>query len=187
MTVLLRSDAERNLQAILDAAITTFAEHPDASMSDIAHASGVGRATVYRRFPTREALVIALHDQASAEAGEVIRAIRPEEGTALEVLERLIPAFAEIGDRYRFLALVGTRPLDSKRSGQEPKRAVIAIIERGQAEGSIRSDVPAAWVDVALGSLAIGGMEATISGELAPEDWTAFVTTMLLDGVRARG
>jgi AcrR family transcriptional regulator len=57
----LRADAQRNYDAILAAARTTFAESgADAPMEDVARAAGVGQGTLYRRFPTREHLFAAI-------------------------------------------------------------------------------------------------------------------------------
>jgi len=57
----LRADARRNLERILASARTLFAERgPDAQMEDIAAHAGVGIGTLYRRFPTKAALVTEL-------------------------------------------------------------------------------------------------------------------------------
>src|SRR6478609_1150457 len=54
-----RSDARRNRDAILAAALEALSESPDASLNAIAKRAGVANATLYRHFPTREALVLA--------------------------------------------------------------------------------------------------------------------------------
>src|SRR5688572_8787099 len=57
----LRADARRNRERVLEGARAVFAEHGrDAQMDDVAKRSGVGVGTVYRHFPTKEALVSAL-------------------------------------------------------------------------------------------------------------------------------
>jgi AcrR family transcriptional regulator len=56
-TTILRSDAARNIRRILDAGRATLRRNPQASVEEIARAAGLGVATVYRRFPTREELV----------------------------------------------------------------------------------------------------------------------------------
>lgn len=57
-----RSDARRNRQRLLDAAAAAFnAEGAGASLDDIARAAGVGNATLYRHFPTRQALITAVY------------------------------------------------------------------------------------------------------------------------------
>ena len=59
----LRADAARNRTRVLDAARTAFAEHGlDVGVEEIARRAGVGKGTLYRRFPTKEALVRAIFD-----------------------------------------------------------------------------------------------------------------------------
>ena len=93
----LRSDAQRNLGLVLEAAAEVFAERgPDASIDEIARRAGVGHGTVFRRFPSKEALLQAV----------VLR--RVEELTALAAeadFERFFVAAAEAYARDR--ALVG--------------------------------------------------------------------------------
>lgn len=56
-----RADAQRNRTRILDAAAAALAADPTASLNAIAKAAGVGAGTLYRHFPTREDLVLALY------------------------------------------------------------------------------------------------------------------------------
>jgi AcrR family transcriptional regulator len=67
----MRSDASRNHEAILTSAITVLADSPQASMQDIAEASGTGRITLYRHFPDRNALLAAIYDRVLAEADDI--------------------------------------------------------------------------------------------------------------------
>jgi len=60
-TELKRSDARRNRDAILAAALEALTESPDASLNAIAKRAGVANATLYRNFPTREELVLATY------------------------------------------------------------------------------------------------------------------------------
>jgi len=57
----MRSDAEQNRARILEAARTALATSNDASMQSIAKLAGIGQGTLYRHFPNREALVLAVH------------------------------------------------------------------------------------------------------------------------------
>src|ERR671925_1925523 len=83
-----RADAERNIAAILDAAVEVLAERPDASMGQIALAAGVARQTVYAHYDSREALLGAVADRALAQAVAAIDAAEPERGAPAEALER---------------------------------------------------------------------------------------------------
>jgi len=62
-TELKRSDARRNRDAILAAALEAMTESPDASLNAIAKRAGVANATLYRHFPTREELVLAVYER----------------------------------------------------------------------------------------------------------------------------
>src|SRR3954470_9233269 len=60
----LRADAQRNLSRVLDAAAAAFTDRgPDVSVDEIARRAGVGHATVFRRFPTKEALLAAVVEE----------------------------------------------------------------------------------------------------------------------------
>jgi len=61
-TELKRSDARRNRDAILAAALEALTASPDASLNAIAKRAGVANATLYRHFPTREELVLATYE-----------------------------------------------------------------------------------------------------------------------------
>src|SRR3954462_13388670 len=62
-----RSDADRSVQAILEAALDALAGDPDASMAEIARRAGVVRATIYAHFPTRESLLDDVMEHAVAD------------------------------------------------------------------------------------------------------------------------
>src|SRR3954468_20344029 len=83
-----RADAERSIARILDAAVDALGEDPDASMSAIAKEAGVGRATIYVHFPTREALLDAVTERALHEVAGVIAAAEPDRGEPQDALAR---------------------------------------------------------------------------------------------------
>src|SRR5947208_13220500 len=87
-----RADAERNIQAIIDAAVDALASDPDASMAEIARRAGVVRATIYMHFPTREALLDAVMENATSQVAEATRAAEPDRGEPAEALERVLRA-----------------------------------------------------------------------------------------------
>lgn len=67
-----RSDALKNREAILQVAHDALAESPDASLNSIAKRAGVGPGTLYRHFPTREALILAVHQQGIERLGDAV-------------------------------------------------------------------------------------------------------------------
>ncbi|MGO8950763.1 MAG: TetR/AcrR family transcriptional regulator [Ktedonobacterales bacterium] len=91
-----RSDAQRNEQALLDAAAAVFVTSGvQAPVRDIAAVAGVGMGTIYRHFPTRAELVIAVYRhqvEACAEAGPVLLA---NAGSPHEALSRWVNLFVD--------------------------------------------------------------------------------------------
>ncbi len=149
-----RSDAERNRRVLLEAAAGALARDPDASLSEVARLAGLTRATLYRHFGSRERLLGALRDDALDSAVEAVAAARVEEGAALEALRRVITAVASLGGRFWPLLMEGVdRDPEFLRSRAQAFAPVLALIDRGQESGQIRTDVSAQWVVTALTAL----------------------------------
>ena len=87
-----RADAERSISAITNAALEALASDPDVSMAEIARRAGVVRATIYMHFPTREALLDAVMEHATAQVADAIRQAEPGRGEPKEALERVLLA-----------------------------------------------------------------------------------------------
>jgi TetR/AcrR family transcriptional repressor of mexCD-oprJ operon len=176
---------QRVAAAILDGAAHLFAGGGEqASMNEVAEAAGVARATVYRYFPNREALLdelaqTAVRDVDMRLASARIDAVPPQEGVA-----RAVRALVDVGNL--FIVLARERPRSGadrfERGLVEPLRQ---LVERGQASGDIRDDVTAARLTDSLIGLIVGMLTSTPA--LGREDMTATITGLFLDGARARG
>ena len=142
-----RADAERSIARILDAAVDALASDPGASMAEIARRAGVVRATIYVHFPTREALIDAVTQRAVAEATATIKAAEPERGDAADALCRVVVSAWRTLERYHALVAINTQlPHAELHARHRPVLAILEpLIERGQRDGSFRSDVPATW------------------------------------------
>ncbi len=178
-------DRLRTPAAILEAAGRLLAEDGDASMADLAAAAGVGRATLYRYYANREALLAALTAEALDELAGRLADAGLETAGVEEAIGRIVRAVLTVGDRYAVLVRerVKAEPAAAERAYTEPIRRVF---ERGIDEGLLRDDVP---VDVQL-ALFSGVLQAGVGlaseRRLGHEDAAAAVTHAYLDGARRR-
>jgi AcrR family transcriptional regulator len=182
----LRADAERNRDRILDAAAQLFAERGLAvPLEDIARGAGVGVATLYRRFPTRADLAAATFERnISSYIDAVDTALANPR--AWDGFRGLVYALCELQARDAGLRdLVTTAfPASSEieRRVRETVEKVKVLIERAQADGSLRHDVVVA--DLVMMTVANAGILAATSHN-APDAWRRFAA-LTVDAFRAR-
>src|SRR6476660_284397 len=94
----------RNAAAILEAAARALSTHGrSANMTDVAEAAGISRATLYRYYPDREALLDALAAHALADAAARLADAGLERAPVEEAIERIVRALIAVGDRYGVL------------------------------------------------------------------------------------
>lgn len=144
-----RADAERNIAAITNAALEALAENPDASMAEIARRAGVVRATIYMHFPTREALLDAVMEDATAQVAEASRQAEPERGEPKEALERVLLATWRQLSQFHNILQININRLSAKelrRRHLPVTMQIVPLLERGQEDGVFRSDVSALWL-----------------------------------------
>jgi len=176
---------QRVTAAILEGAAHLFAVEGDqASMNDVAAAAGVARATVYRYFPNRQALVDALAQAAISDADGRLSAARIDEVAPEEGIARAVRVLVDLGDSLVLLARAGTRS-DTEQFERMLARPLGQLFERGQSDGDVRSDIASARLTESLIGLVVGLL--TSSPPLGKEDMTTTVTGLFLDGARARG
>jgi AcrR family transcriptional regulator len=166
----LRSDARRNRRTVLDAAVALLAQRPQATMQEVADASGLGRTTVYRHFPRRQDLIDALFEEVLREAAETVEEALRASSSARELLCELGPRIIAIGDRYRFLDAnpeLRERALTPNNDGDNPLEAYLIA---AQQRGEIRRDVPVAWILTTLRGLGVVAMVEVSAGRMSVEE-----------------
>ncbi|MFI0818680.1 TetR/AcrR family transcriptional regulator [Streptomyces sp. NPDC021098] len=157
-----RKDARRNKETLLDAAATVFVRSGvEAPVRDIAAEAGVGMGTIYRHFPTRADLIIAVYRhqvEACAEAGPALLESSP---TPYAALEQWINLFVDFLVTKHGLAAV----LQSDGSGFDTLHAYFLdrllpvgtqLLDAAAESGEIRADVEAYALMRGVGNLCIG-------------------------------
>jgi AcrR family transcriptional regulator len=183
----LRADAERNRSRLVSAAGEVFAEQGlDAPLEDIAERAGVGIATLYRRFPTREELIAATYEAKMADyANTVEEALRAPDTWAgfSGCVERMCAMQAE----NRGFTSVITMPLPISTEAlalrDRAKAALHTLVQRAQEEGVLREDFTPEDVPLLLMANA-GILRAT--RDVAPHAWRRLVAYQL-QAFHARG
>lgn len=183
-----RSDARHNRERIVAAARTAFSHHgADASLIDIARQSGIGSATLYRHFPTREALLEAVYreqiEALATQARDLCASASP-----LEALDTWLRAFATHMVTYRgikgLMAAVCSDH-DSELASwcrAELGRAASSLLTRAQRAAAVRDDVTAFQMLRLVNGIVLANDQAGVDG-----DQTAELLTVVLDGLRHRG
>ncbi len=183
--VLRQTLQERVAAAILDGAARTFAvEGEHANMNDVAAASGVARATVYRYFPNRQALLDELARTAVSDADALLAAARIDEVAPEEGVTRAVRALVEVGDSFVLLVRERMRS-DPERFERSLARPLRRLFARGQEAGDIRPDIASAHLTESLIGMVVGVLTSTPA--LGKEDMIATITRLFLDGARVRG
>jgi TetR/AcrR family transcriptional repressor of mexCD-oprJ operon len=175
---------ERVAAAILEAAARVLAVGGEqASMNDVAAAAGVARATLYRYFPSRQALLDELARVAADEAGARLTSARVEELAAEEGVRRAVRALIEVGDPFTVVARERVQP-DPEQFERQVLAPLRRLFEHAQQAGEIREDIPSAWLTDALVGLVVSVLSSR--PVLGREDTIAVVTALFLDGARPR-
>jgi AcrR family transcriptional regulator len=175
-----RSDARENRDRILEVARRAFEESGDTSLNQIAQQAKVGPGTLYRHFPTREALVLAVY-QLDVEllvdsVPELLEAAAPLEAlrTWITELVRYMRMKHGLGD-----ALTPSASQSVTEQTYEPVIAAITqILDAGKRDGAIRDDADAADL-----LLLTGALWRAPEGE---EDHSQRMLGLILDGLQAR-
>jgi AcrR family transcriptional regulator len=167
-----RADARRNVGAILDAAIDTLTERPEASMEEIARAAGVARQTVYAHFPSRDALLRAVQERTLTEAVAAIDAAEIDAGTAAAALERLVGAGWQTLERYPVLMDLRTEmTAEEELALHRPiLERLERLVRRGQRRGEFNRAAPANWLLTSFLALSHAAAEEVKAQRLTAEE-----------------
>jgi AcrR family transcriptional regulator len=181
----LRADARRNRQRLLEVAVRAFSERgADASLEGIAREAGVGIGTLYRHFPTREALIEAAYRNELARVcdntTELLAEFPPDK--AMRVwMDRFVDYLITkdgLAEALRAVVASGADPY--AESLDRISTAIGTLLHAGADAGVLRSDVDPLDVGFSLGGVLL------VTSGTGQRDRAGRMLDLLLDGLRYR-
>lgn len=191
--------------ALVREALAVLAANPAASMGEVATHLGVGRTTLYRHFGNREAMIAEVARHGARVFTDAFRSARPEVGNGLDAVERVctqlftVPdvltllfadnpiitddTFAEV-ERERRAAAAGDGDAAVGQQGGAEGDALEAVIARGQADGSITSEVPVEWAAMYVFLTVGSGHLHSVSAGVADREARARALALTIRAVR---
>lgn len=179
-----RAVAERNVEAILDAAERLLERRVPATIAAVAAEAGVSRVTVYAHFATREDLLTALVERAVERASADLEAAQPDVGPAGEALERMIAgSLHHLGHNVAVASAAAEQltPGTLRRAHERSLAAVHRLIARGRETGEFRTDLPADWQVTCFYTLLHAAGDDVRAGRVDPAAALDALTRSLVD------
>ncbi|HTZ42603.1 MAG TPA: helix-turn-helix domain-containing protein [Jatrophihabitans sp.] len=179
----LRRDAAENRERLLAAANQVFADHGlDAGVEEVAQAAGVGMGTLYRRFPSKQALIDALVGNLRLELLELARSAgEREDGSGLRWL--LFAAGELQAAQPACLQRLWRHSDVEPEAVTEIRQAFADLLADAQRHGTVRPDVTSTDITLVIWSI-VGIIDTT--GAVAPTAWRRHLE-LLLAGLRPSG
>ncbi|MGW3989744.1 TetR/AcrR family transcriptional regulator [Streptomyces sp. NPDC004830] len=173
-----RADALRSIDAIVKAAAECLGQNPEASLSEIARAAGVGRVTLYAHFASRAEVVDAAMSHAVNQGNQALDKVDLG-GDPMRALARYVEAGWQLVDQARALLVAAQRELPAGRIRElhsGPAARVETLIARGRAEGVFRTDLPIAWLVNVMHSVMHSAADEIRAGRLTSEHAAGHIT-----------
>jgi AcrR family transcriptional regulator len=181
----MRADARRNRDRLLEVAVRSFSlDGPDVPLESIAKAAGVGIGTLYRHFPTREALVEAAYrselDRLCASVPDLLAAQPADQALRawMDLFVDYMVAKRGMADALRAVIASGGNPYAHSRDML--MSAIGRLVEAGVKAEAIRPDVPPEDVLAALSGVTL------TAGDPEKREQARRLLDLLLDGLRRR-
>lgn len=184
-----QTQLEATRQAILESAMQTLALHPKASMAQIAGNAGVGRATLNRHVSSRSELIIELSLLAIRQTAQACESIDYSKQPSIDALAQTFHAIAPLGSRFAFLvAQPESYDVPEVDQGlQEQKEFMLDLVRTCQAQGSLRKDLSATWINAVIDALIYATWNEVSGGTLSKDEAGSRMLDMLLHGCGKSG
>lgn len=178
-----RADALRNRAALLDAAADVLAVAPQASLAEVATRANLGRATLYRHFGSRDALLAAIREEALARASSALAGTELLDCGIREGIRRAVEALMPLGMRFRILLADGSdADTDFLVARNETLAPLWAVLAHGVENGELAPTANTAWPAAALAGLLMTAVRAGAAGIIDPTEAGDVVADTFLSG-----
>ena len=170
--------------SVLDVAVAALVADPGASLGEVAEAAGIGRTTLHKHYPTRDALLHAVGHRALERWERVVEAAEGSadgDGGLRALAEAMVPIGPYMAFLWRTPAFDHAEDITRRWCGIEQR--VLAVLRRAQERGALRSDVADFWLLQTFYSLVYVAAESVHSGHLAPRDAPALAVDTLVRGL----
>lgn len=173
----------RTLTAVIEAAIRLLSVDPGVTMSDIARAAGVGRATLHRHFAGKADLLRTISARCIEETNAAVLAADVPDGVAVERLRNMLGSVIPLGDRYAFLLLQGLQDEGLRKAHETQMDWVGLLIGQLKAERAIAEDVPISWAVALLDRVIWTAWTVVSTGALSTDEAVELALRTLLKGL----
>ncbi|WP_161626844.1 TetR/AcrR family transcriptional regulator [Desulfospira joergensenii] len=179
--------AQNTREKIIRQAIACIAQNPNASLEDIAEAAGVGRATIYRHFNSRNDLSVELKITAGKRLTDTVAPILESGLSALEKLASIVEKCIPLGASLHVISYFNLvckeddpRVMEIYEKHLEQMRQLETELK---SQDAVHQDIPQAWIMASLESLVFAAWEKIESGDIAPNAAPGLVLGTCLSGL----
>ena len=178
----MRADARRNRERLLEVALRAFSSGEEVTLQAIARQADVGIGTLYRHFPTREALVEAVYRGELARlrdtAGQLLASRRPDAALRAWMDRFADYVTAKHGMAQTLRAIAATGTISPAQTQQMLTATIQGLLDAGVAAGTLRDDVAAADVLASLTGIFLA------AGAPGQREQAGRLLDLLMDGLR---
>jgi AcrR family transcriptional regulator len=188
MAFRLDARAKRSQQAILKAGLELLNKNPEATISDIAAHAGVGRATLYRQYETRENLISAIAINCLETIDEVTAPIEKTAKTAMDAIRMLFELAMPLTQEFQFLInLDQFIEKDPKIAAinKKQKKEMISLVEYGKKKGEINKSLPTKWILNLIDGLFYIGWQQQKEEDSSPKEAAKLAFATFCNGASA--
>ncbi len=178
--------ANRSRQALMEAGIEALLQNPSASLTEIATLAGVGRATLYRHFQTREQLIQELARESLELTDAAREPIKAQGLKGREGIEAMLYAIMPFADRFHFLFSLWNIAEDDPSViaiYEQQLEELAELVEQGKQAGSINTELTTSWIVTSIDSLIYAGSWMVRSGECDAQTAAKSAVQTLFGGI----